>query len=100
MKQIFLRALLVCFVTVLIIDRAYSQDTVSAETAMQHYLNNGDSTYHWELKDSFEVDGTKAYDLLLTSQKWREFTWTHQLTVFVPKENKYDGALLFITGGH
>ena len=36
---------------------------------------------------------------MLTSQKWREFTWKHQLTILVPQENKHDGALLFITGG-
>jgi PhoPQ-activated pathogenicity-related protein len=67
---------------------------------MQHYLNNGDTAFHWEMKDSFDFGNVKAYDVLLTSQKWREFVWTHQLTIFVPKENNYDGALLFITGGH
>ena len=69
------------------------------ETALQSYLNNGDATYTWEVKDSFELEGVKAYDLLLTSQKWREHTWKHQLTLMVPSEIAYDGALLFITGG-
>ncbi|WP_149275478.1 PhoPQ-activated pathogenicity-related family protein [Pareuzebyella sediminis] len=69
------------------------------ENALQHYLDNGDDTYSWIIKDSFELQGLKAYDLLLTSQKWREFTWKHQLTIYVPEEVAYDGALLFITGG-
>lgn len=69
------------------------------ETALKNYLNNGDNTYKWELKDSYEIGNVKAYALLLTSQKWREHVWTHQLTIMVPKETKYDGALLFITGG-
>lgn len=69
------------------------------ETALKNYLNNGDNTFKWELKDSYEIGNVKAYALLLTSQKWREHVWTHQLTIMVPKENKYDGALLFITGG-
>lgn len=72
---------------------------VTPATALKNYLNNGDNTYKWELKDSYDIGNIKAYALLLTSQKWREHTWTHQLTLLVPKENKYDGALLFITGG-
>lgn len=69
------------------------------KTALQSYLNNEDSAFKWEVKDSFELGDVKAYDLLLTSQKWREHIWKHQLTVFVPSEINYDGALLFITGG-
>ncbi|WP_273275829.1 PhoPQ-activated pathogenicity-related family protein [Maribacter polysiphoniae] len=69
------------------------------KTALQSYLKNGDTTYNWVVKDSFSIGGVTAYDLLLTSQKWREFTWKHQLTLMVPAEINYDGALLFITGG-
>lgn len=75
------------------------KEPITPENALQSYLNNGDKAFQWELKDSFEMPGVKAYNLLLTSQKWREHTWRHQLTVLVPSENKYDGALLFITGG-
>lgn len=69
------------------------------ENALEHYLNNGDRTYKWEIKDSLRTDKTMVYDLLLTSQKWQQFTWVHQLTLFVPDANSHDGALLFITGG-
>lgn len=72
---------------------------VTPETALKSYLNNDDQTFNWELKDEFEAEGTKIYDLLLTSQKWREFTWKHQLTIIVPSEVSFEGALLFITGG-
>jgi PhoPQ-activated pathogenicity-related protein len=75
------------------------QQAVSPETALDAYLNNGDKTYKWELKGTSELNGVKAYDLLLTSQQWHEYVWTHQLTILVPKENNHDGALLFITGG-
>ncbi len=78
---------------------ATAQENLTPETALHGYLNNGDKTYHWELKESYEVGSAKAYSLLLTSQRWHEYVWTHQLTIFVPTENKYDGALLFITGG-
>ncbi len=77
----------------------FAQNAITPQTALKNYLQNGDKTYQWELKDSIELAGVKGYHLLLTSQNWREYTWRHQLTVFVPKEVKYDGAMLFITGG-
>ncbi len=76
-----------------------AQDSTTPSNALQHYLTNGDKTYSWELKDSFDLDNITGYNLLLTSQQWQQYTWRHQLTLFVPNENKYDGALLFITGG-
>ncbi|SHJ29616.1 PhoPQ-activated pathogenicity-related family protein [Pseudozobellia thermophila] len=72
---------------------------VTPETALENYLDTEDGAYEWTVKDSFDLDGTMAYDLLLTSQKWREHTWKHQLTILVPDNVSYDGALLFITGG-
>jgi len=94
-KQVFSVILLQFFC----ITSMQAQQPVTPETALQSYLNNGDKSLKWELKDSFTQDDATFYNLLVTSQKWREFTWTHQLTIIVPKENKYDGALLFITGG-
>ncbi len=75
------------------------QEPLTPETALQGYINNGDNYFRWELKESYTVGDAKAYSLLLTSQQWHEYIWTHQLTILVPKKNYYDGALLFITGG-
>ncbi len=75
------------------------QVALTPETALKGYLNNGDKTYSWTVRDSYDIGPVKAYNLLLTSQQWHEYIWTHQLTVLVPAENKYDGALMFITGG-
>ena len=72
---------------------------ITPETALQSYLNNGDNTFKWELKEKYKIGESTAYDLLLTSQQWREHVWKHQLTILVPETIKYDGALLFITGG-
>ncbi|WP_268224366.1 PhoPQ-activated pathogenicity-related family protein [Sinomicrobium oceani] len=69
------------------------------ETALHDYLNNGDNTMAWEVKDTIPLPGAKAYDLLLTSQEWRGHIWKHQLTIVVPDTIKHEGALLFITGG-
>ncbi|MEN8117925.1 MAG: PhoPQ-activated protein PqaA family protein [Bacteroidota bacterium] len=92
------------FITVLILFIACSptskKDTpVTPETALQRYLDNGDETYSWEVKEKYKLDGLDAIDILLTTQKWREHVWTHQLTLFIPDKTKFDGALLFITGG-
>ena len=67
--------------------------------ALQSYLNNEDKTFKWELKEDYTIGDVTAYELLLTSQKWREHVWTHELTILVPKEVAHDGALLLITGG-
>ncbi|ACT94429.1 PhoPQ-activated pathogenicity-related family protein [Dyadobacter fermentans] len=72
---------------------------ITPENALESYLNNGDKTFKWELKESFKRENLTFYQVLLTSQKWREFTWTHQLTIIVPAENHHDDALMFITGG-
>lgn len=76
-----------------------AEKIVTPENALESYLDIEDDAFAWEVKDSFEIGDVTAYDLLLTSQKWREHTWKHQLTVLVPKEVAYDGSLLFITGG-
>ncbi len=76
-----------------------AQNQVTPQTALQQYLNNGDKSYSWELKDSVIADGATAYTLLLHSQKWHQYNWKHQLSIVVPAQNIYDGALLFITGG-
>ena len=74
---------------------------VTAETALQRYLDNGDGISQWEITESYAINNSEvtAYDLKLTSQKWREHVWKHQLTILVPKEINHDGALLFVTGG-
>ena len=69
------------------------------ENALSRYLDNGDRSFSWEVKDSFDIGKSTAHRLLLISQTWREIIWKHQLIVLVPSENLYDGALLFISGG-
>lgn len=99
MKKLLPSFSLVFFVQIFFVFTIAAQDTITPATALLHYLHKSDPAYQWEIKDSFEIKGVKGYDLLLTSQKWRQYTWRHQLTILSPKENNYDGALLFITGG-
>lgn len=69
------------------------------KTALKDYLNNDDTSFKWELADSITTGNLVLYNLKLTSQNWRGYIWSHQLSVLVPEEVEYDGALLFITGG-
>jgi PhoPQ-activated pathogenicity-related protein len=68
-------------------------------TALYSYINNNDNSFNWEIKDKHITGDLTVYNLLVTSQQWREYSWKHQLTVIVPETNTHDGALLFITGG-
>jgi PhoPQ-activated pathogenicity-related protein len=72
---------------------------ISPENALQSYLDNGDTSFKWEVQDSLLADGAKLYRLGFTSQTWRDTAWNHEITVIVPDSVKYNDALLFITGG-
>lgn len=100
MKLIRLRLLSFFMLSLLLVQAAESQPTekITPTNALQHYLHNGDTTYSWKLVDTYAVGEVKAFVLVFKSQKWRNITWTHQLTVFVPRQVKFEGALLFITG--
>lgn len=73
-------------------------EVVTAENALESYLHNTDETFSWEIRSTYDIAGVTAYDLLLTSQTWREKVWVHQLTILVPPETNYDGALLYLNG--
>ncbi len=94
-----MRKNMIAVVVCLLLWAGVGQAQVTPATALKAYLDNGDNSFTWELKESYAIGEVTAYDLLLTSQNWREHTWKHQLTIMVPKENRFDGALLYITGG-
>jgi PhoPQ-activated pathogenicity-related protein len=75
------------------------QVKITPETALQSYIEKEDNYFEWKLVDSYDHNGLKIHNLLLTSQKWRGYIWRHQLTVIVPDEFTHKEALLFITGG-
>jgi PhoPQ-activated pathogenicity-related protein len=73
---------------------------VNSKNALESYISKPDSAFQWSVTDSFELEGIKGYQLIMTSQVWQGITWKHQLTVFVPTEVDYTSSLLFISGGH
>jgi PhoPQ-activated pathogenicity-related protein len=64
------------------------------------YVRRPDPSSGWALLKTDSTAAGTVYRLKLTSQTWQGIAWTHQLSVFEPKEVRYpDAALLFINGG-
>lgn len=80
-------------------ERPAPKPKITPSTALESYLRNGDQTFAWQQKDSYTYGDITAYEILLTSQNWRNHIWKHQLTILVPKEVQHSEAMLFITGG-
>lgn len=92
--------LLILLVTFLLLPMEVNcQSPTTPETALQTYLANDDNRFEWKVRENYSLENVKVYSLMLTSQQWHEYIWTHELIVLVPAEVRYDGALLFITGG-
>ena len=89
----------ILFVAVFAAGARAEDPAVTPSTALESYLHNGDLTYGWEVRETVRDGNATVYHLLLTSQKWQDITWTHQLSVIVPDRITHPGALLMITGG-
>ena len=72
---------------------------VTPGNALESYINNRDNSYEWELYEKHELEDVTLYNILLTSQKWKDYTWRHHLAVLVPTEIEHDAALLYISSG-
>ena len=94
MKKLFLFLL-----TLWLCVASFAQQAITPATALDAYLNNGDPTWAWEVRNKYSAGKTQAYSIVFISQKWQGILWKHELIVFVPEKISYDGALLFITGG-
>lgn len=94
MKRLFL-----FFLTGWLLVASYAQTAITPATALDAYLNNGDSIWSWEVREQYQSGNTQAYSIMFISQKWQGILWKHELIVFVPEKITHDGVLLFITGG-
>ncbi len=97
MKQILSVFFVIAFSCLL--STGYCQPVNDPSTALQRYLNNGDNSYSWTLRDSLSFRNIKAYFFELRSQKWQGITWKHELAIVIPNKVKSDGVLLWVTGG-
>lgn len=80
--------------------------SVKHETALDRYVAAPDPNYKWELANTIEGKGYKAFVIELTSQKWRSEkevdkpVWRHWLTIIRPDTVKFSTGFLFIAGGN
>ena len=75
------------------------KNRLTPETALFSYIHNNDKTFDWKVEKTARIEGLSVYQIVFTSQKWRNIDWRHELIVMVPQKVIHDEALLFITGG-
>ena len=67
--------------------------------ALENYVKQKDDAFAWKQVDQIKTNGFTVAHLELTSQKWRESVWTHNLRIVRPdKVRNPDIAFVFITG--
>lgn len=72
---------------------------VAPSQALKRYINNGDSSFEWKVRDSLNLQQATAYRLRMQSQTWRELEWIHELVVIVPDKLTNNETLIHISGG-
>jgi PhoPQ-activated pathogenicity-related protein len=73
----------------------------SPEKALADYVARPDDSFHWVKRSEGDIATGKYVELILTSQKWKDIVWKHQLFLLKPASCRDDvkSAVLFITGG-
>lgn len=68
--------------------------------ALETYVRRPDAAYAWTVRRRGAAGGGEYAELILTSQRWREIVWRHQLFVYKPaKVRDAARAILLIGGG-
>ena len=94
--------LLTCFACLLVplLAAAEAPAGRSPETALERYVAEPDMAFHWEEVARHQLLGTDTRLLELTSQRWRDTLWHHQLWLIDPTAGYGTRhALLFIGSG-
>lgn len=71
-----------------------------AQADLASYVAKPDDSYRFEITGSEAAGTATAYSVKMVSQTWQDIVWNHWMVVFVPKEVKYDKAMLLIAGGN
>jgi PhoPQ-activated pathogenicity-related protein len=69
------------------------------KSPLHAYVAKADDAYRWVKRREGTVLGVSYAELILTSQKWKDITWRHQLFVIKPAEVTNSQGLLLIAGG-
>ena len=96
MKRNLFNVLVLAALTFLVTNQSIAQST---KEALEDFLATSNPAFEYHLKDSIRHAGITQYELELTSQKWKEMTWTHRLVILKPDQTTSEKALLYIGGG-
>ncbi len=101
MSVIALRSLFFAFAVSTLAPLALADKAVSPDEALAKYVAAPDDSYQWKVRSEGTLGRGKYYELILTSQTWKDIPWKHQVFLFKPASCKKDAkhALLYITGG-
>jgi len=71
-----------------------------AGAELEDYVKAPDASFAWKQTSNHTTPEGTIHSINLVSQVWQGITWSHELSIYEPKELTYhDSALLFITGG-
>ena len=75
--------------------------STAAAGPLADYVAKKDDAFRWVVRREGKIGATDYVELTLTSQKWKETLWKHQLFVLKPSTVKKDNshALMVIEGG-
>lgn len=91
-------ALLACYAMISLTTAA-----IAAEKGpLASYVAKPDDAFRWVKRREGKIGATEFVELTLTSQKWKDTLWKHQLFIIKPSSAKkdVDHALLIIEGGN
>lgn len=70
-----------------------------AADALSNYVYAADNHFKWKQVDQIRTGGVAITQLELTSQKWRDITWKHNMRIVRPAKMRHpEIAFLFVTG--
>jgi len=76
-------------------------EQAKAEDVLKAYAHQPDLAYAWRVRASEPLFGGQLTELIVTSQRWKDTLWKHQVFVYRPDgvAADADSALLVIGGG-
>src|SRR5436190_331740 len=66
---------------------------------LNDYVSKDDGTFAWKIVSSTEEAGNRITQIKLTSQKWQDELWEHDIQIFVPKGVKPTATVVLYNDG-
>jgi len=101
-KNAWWLAILCCFQFALFSAAMAEDKTVvtPVPTEIYRYIERPEPDFAWKLEDTRQLGPNRVHHLVLTSQKWQDIVWKHNLIVYEPAKLVHkDHVLLFVNGG-